>query len=960
MSYQPKSYRKFLATSVTAAMVATVAAPLAPVNVTSVDAASKFSDTQGVSSWAGDAIDYLVEKGAVKGYEDGTFRPHAQITRAEAAAILAGALELEISANPSLGFSDTNNNAWYAGAVEALVNAGVIDGFPNGTFQPNAPITRAALAKMVVEAYELDAPADFEIDFSDTVAGAWYEDYVQILALNGIVGGYADGTFKPNANVTRAESAVFVYRTEVEEARLDVEFPAELAEVETVKSVNSTTLEVTLVEADAELTAENFEVKVNGSVVTPSKVEAKQEGKVYTITHSDLNNTKGTVSVNGKEASFDYTQLQVQSVTAINAKQIEIKFNKAIDKSSVIDSGVSPAHDTIKDNLITLTRVPAGSDTSKTLTQAELNNMLAELKNDDTTLLLTLNDRNNTVLNKYLDGTYTFHMTKGVVGKTGELADAYTTSLTVNDQVAPEVTGVTYNPGTNQIEINLNKPVDILPTVRVDNGAPRPVTANNAGTKLTIENTATRGQTVSVSVSGAVDFKGNVQQPYTTNVNLVQNETPIQVSSIKQHKSNVVRVEFDKPIAGSNATNAAANVASGLTVLRGGLNQTFTVTRHSGDSTNRTFDVTFNAGTAPNYDIYPTGQDSTTLEFIFANESLTDVFGNTNSTIQRSVALNKDKVGPVVINSRLNAAETAIEIRFDEDIVASTEIGNVTVRKDGIDITVDFNAAQVSGKVLTLTHSSGNKIPNGTYTVRLPEGAVVDEHSNKNKVLTSNVTVEGSTAGEITLPGGAVTTSDTNEFTINYGRKMSNTAINLANYTLNGTALPEGTDIYFQNTDREVVVIKLPSKSVNYTSSDANLRIANVTTDTGSKVTSTTRTVTVTDNVPPKLTAASLSGNVLTLEFDENIAVGTFSTTADLRNSVEIKGGASTLTAGGTVSTSVDGKKAVLVITAGTSNWDTVRAASTITVKTLSPTTNLFTDIQGNNVEKDIVVNVRK
>lgn len=216
MAYQPKSYRKFLATSVAAAMVATVAAPLAAPS--SADAAGFNDVAAGV--WFEKNVNYLVDKGVTEGYADGTFRPNAGVTRAEAATFLVRALGLEVVESPTLSFSDTNDSAWYAGYVAALVDAGIVEGNPDGTFAPNATITRAALAKMVVEAYELTQDASVAVSFNDTVKGAWYEGYVNTLASLGIVQGTSATTFAPNATVTRAQAAAFLHRTEVPAERV--------------------------------------------------------------------------------------------------------------------------------------------------------------------------------------------------------------------------------------------------------------------------------------------------------------------------------------------------------------------------------------------------------------------------------------------------------------------------------------------------------------------------------------------------------------------------------------------------------------------------------------------------------------------------------------------------------------------------------------------------------------------
>ncbi|MET3507418.1 S-layer homology domain-containing protein [Halalkalibacter oceani] len=217
MAYQPKSYRKFLATSVTAAMVATVAAPVIP--SVSADTPTSFPDV-ATNHWASDSIAYLVEKGAIEGRPDGTFDPNASITRAEAAKILAITLGLDVDSSASTNFSDAANH-WGSAYIAAIQEQapGVIDGYTDGTFRPNRTITRQEMAKMIVTAYDLEADPDVNIDFTDN--NSWGAEYVDVLASLGIVEGVRAGQFQPQGNVTRAQTPVFVHRTEVPEVRVN-------------------------------------------------------------------------------------------------------------------------------------------------------------------------------------------------------------------------------------------------------------------------------------------------------------------------------------------------------------------------------------------------------------------------------------------------------------------------------------------------------------------------------------------------------------------------------------------------------------------------------------------------------------------------------------------------------------------------------------------------------------------
>lgn len=216
MAYQPKSYRKFLTTSVTAALVATVAAPAIP----SVSAASNFNDE--IPTWALDAVDYLVGKGAIEGKPGNIFDPHGSLTRGEAAKILALTLGLEVDEDAKTDFADAKDH-WASRYIAAIQEQlpGVIDGYTDNTFRPNNTITRQELAKMVVEAYELEKDENVDVSFSDN--NGWGKEYVEVLASLGIVQGKRANIFAPNDRVTRAETAVFVHRTEVPSARVTPE-----------------------------------------------------------------------------------------------------------------------------------------------------------------------------------------------------------------------------------------------------------------------------------------------------------------------------------------------------------------------------------------------------------------------------------------------------------------------------------------------------------------------------------------------------------------------------------------------------------------------------------------------------------------------------------------------------------------------------------------------------------------
>ena len=154
----------------------------------------------------GDHFAYIV------GYEDETIRPQNNITRAEVATIFFRLLTDESReqyfTDDNSAFSDMTGDHWYDNAVATLTNAGIIAGYPDGTFRPNDPITRAEFAAIATRFDDLEpVPSRFtDID------GHWAEDAINAAYGAGWVGGYPDGTFLPNKNITRAEVMSLVNR----------------------------------------------------------------------------------------------------------------------------------------------------------------------------------------------------------------------------------------------------------------------------------------------------------------------------------------------------------------------------------------------------------------------------------------------------------------------------------------------------------------------------------------------------------------------------------------------------------------------------------------------------------------------------------------------------------------------------------------------------------------------------
>lgn len=149
------------------------------------------------------------------GYDDGTVKPDAYITRAEVATIFFRLLTDEARDefwSESNDYTDVASADWFNNAVSTLSNMGILGGYEDGTFRPNATITRAEFAKIAVSFFDHEDIAAENV-FVDVADGSWYENYVAVAAEIGLIEGYAGDVFRPDANITRAEACTIINRT---------------------------------------------------------------------------------------------------------------------------------------------------------------------------------------------------------------------------------------------------------------------------------------------------------------------------------------------------------------------------------------------------------------------------------------------------------------------------------------------------------------------------------------------------------------------------------------------------------------------------------------------------------------------------------------------------------------------------------------------------------------------------
>ncbi len=157
--------------------------------------------------WAQEIIEALATQGVITGYKDGTFRPNETISRQHVAVLLTRAFTFEAS-RPSIAFSDVAPHHPYYHEITILQQAGIIDGI-DGAFHPADHLTRAQLAKILANTLQLQPQTTSS--FTDVDSSHWSAGYIGALERAGIALG-DNGKFRPEASVTRAQLAAFLYR----------------------------------------------------------------------------------------------------------------------------------------------------------------------------------------------------------------------------------------------------------------------------------------------------------------------------------------------------------------------------------------------------------------------------------------------------------------------------------------------------------------------------------------------------------------------------------------------------------------------------------------------------------------------------------------------------------------------------------------------------------------------------
>jgi trimeric autotransporter adhesin len=747
MAYQPKSYRKFLAGSVSAALVASAVGPV-------VANAESFSDVKPDDSHKAN-IEALVQLGYIKGFNDGTFKPYQSITRGQVAKIFARILKDRGFQVPEdkKAFDDVPVDSKDQELVEAAAivkNAGVMTG-TDGKLNPGQPITRQQMAKVLVEAFDLTKPADFTSKITDLdKADEWAREYIQTLEANGVT---VVTEFKPKDNVTRAAFASFVKRA------LDASSAVTADDITAVKFVDENTLEVTFNGELKEVKKEDFtiegveidSVSIKAAAAAESKttvvvIKTKtklEEGKTYTVAYKGKTTDKTKVEV-------PVVTPKVESVSAINAAQIVVTFNKAVDKDSaetaanyLIDNSSTGITPKVKDEKTVILHLSAGLAASLQQETKEVTIKNVKLADDATKSFATYTEKV-----KFLDLTPpTVTEVKQVAPNQirvffSEPVNAATGDFLIDDgKYSASVSAV--EPLTNSVLINTGNLADGEHTLKVKN-----TVKDYAGWRAAetdVKFIVAKDTTAPTLVSAEAKGQKEVILTFSEAVDGLAANEIFHTAEISGYAASSV-----EPVEGSNGTQYKATFTSPL----------------------------------------PTG----TAKILVKKEAVTDKWGNKNTdTLTVNVNVTADTEKPTVKEFKLENATTA-KVVFTEDVDGAADRANYKVTdKDGKAVagyTVSYDSTK---KTATITFNPALK-ENEQYTLEianLKDKAVVPNVMDK---YTTTFTVGDTTAPTVQ---SVIFDASKRKITVFFSEAMDGSiAIDKSKYTLviNGTELPLPSD----------------------------------------------------------------------------------------------------------------------------------------------------------------------
>ncbi|MYL34268.1 hypothetical protein GLW08_10365 [Pontibacillus yanchengensis] len=353
MAFQPKSYRKFMVASASAALVGTAVAPA----VSAATAAEDFTDVSEDTRHY-EHINALYDMGVVSGYGDGTFGPDNNLKRSEAAEMVFTARGLNANADATMTFEDVPPRI--EEEIATLYQEEIFDGYSEVKFGPDMELNRAEMAKIVIEAFDLQKEdGEYEdAPFSDLKDTKLYPYINAVYALD-IADGYEDGEFGVHDNILRKDFSKMLHNAWKiwnEDAELTV------SEVGQVKDPLNSGVYAVEIKRDA-----LQEATLEGEVTTETEVSLDVDGETVELSYNEDRDSFRNQDITG------YTMEELNN--AVVDYEPEMEIGKGIEvgtvaevEGQVVDIGVA----SLKGVQISLENLQSAEDTVTTESDVSL------------------------------------------------------------------------------------------------------------------------------------------------------------------------------------------------------------------------------------------------------------------------------------------------------------------------------------------------------------------------------------------------------------------------------------------------------------------------------------------------------------------------------------------------------------------------------------------------------------
>ena len=683
-------------------------------------AATTFSDVNG--HWAANSINYGVARGFINGYTDGTFKPDYPVTRAEFSKMLN--IAFGISNTQATSFRDVPSTAWYATEVKKAVAAGYINGYEDNTFRPNNNITRQEAAVMIASVIPAAGTTPSLSGLIDNASIAdWARDAVVKVYAKGYMKGDTNNMFNPRKSLSRAEAATILSNIITKET---------IVSGDTVISKNGTEITDT--------------IYANDLTISKSLGSGSVELRDSTVL--------GTMNVLGGGSGF--VELYITNVNNMNVA-------KTTGDVRVLLSGDSTVKDAIIENGCTLEH--------KSLRGSGFQNIYfngADLDTQEVDLIGSFNQLYINIASTInsTDGTISnVTVKKDAYGDTVKLGGTYTNvtleTKTVFELLTGKISTFTINSGASSSTVKMNSKTSI--TTAVVNAAKTAFT----GTGLIARLEANANDITYETKPTRIVTAGSVTREPVQSADI---SAPSPTFSPADSATNIlantkITITFDEPIYLSNGNSVSTSSLSNIIELRKG----------SSTGTEVPYSASINSAktviTVTPDDILT---NNTSYYIIIPSRAIEDELGNENSKITSVFKTGTTDVAPPVptftpANGAINVAvDSDITIVFNESLynssgsllAANTNLTTTSLilKKGGSSGTnIPFTATYSGSSAKTITITPIDPLPAGTYYVAIIANKFEDAAGNSIPLTSSTFSTVGEVFPISIAPIGGIT-----------------------------------------------------------------------------------------------------------------------------------------------------------------------------------------------------------